>query len=202
MPKETLPTQEIIEVADIQNDALVLRDGGLRKILLVSGVNFELKSEEEQNLILLTYQELLHAINFPLQILIHTRHLNIAGYLATIADRQQRETNQLLKQLIGDYHDFINGFVNSNPIMTKSFFVVVPYQPGISLEKVGRGVLGILGRRAAATAGSGEPKADDFRQLEQQVGQVISGLGLIGLRAVPLNKDELLELLSKVYNVQ
>jgi len=206
MAQDILPTQEIIEVATIENDALVLKTGGLRKILLVSGINFELKSEEEQDLILLTYQELLHSLNFPLQQLIHTRRLNIENYLLSLTDRQLREDSPLLKKLIGDYRDFIQSFVQNNPIMSKKFFVVIPYERGVDLAGAGRavrrGIWGIFRRPSGRLEPIETPQSEDFAKLNQRAEQVANGLGLIGLRAVPLNKDELVELLYNFYNAR
>ncbi len=201
MTKETLPTQELIPIEDIKNDTLILNNGGLRKILLVSGVNLELKSEQEQELTILTYQDLINSLDFPIQQLIHTRKLNIEDYLRKIGLRQQNEKQPLLKNLIEDYQKFVGDFVSQNPIMTKSFFLVVPHQPLASLKQTGRavrkGVLGIFRRQPGTLIEAAE---EDFRQLEQKVEKIINNLAQIGLRALPLNREEISELLYNLYN--
>src|SRR3989344_3368735 len=127
--KEAASTQQFIEVADIKNDVVVLKSGGLRKILAVSGVNIDLKSEEEKNLILSSFQNILNSLNFSLQCFVHSRKLNIDSYLETLSGRIPQETNELLKNQIIEYQTFIKALVAENAIMQKSFFVVVPYDP-------------------------------------------------------------------------
>jgi len=143
MPKEALPTQQFIEIEAIQNDAVILKNGGLRKILMVSGVNFDLKSEEEQQLIIYAYQGFLNSLNFSLQQFIHSRKLNIENYLNKLEQVQNKETNELLKNQIGEYREFIKSLISENAIMNKTFFVVVPYDP-IQISEAAAG--------AAATA--------------------------------------------------
>lgn len=207
MAKETLPTQKIIALDHIENDALVLKSGGLRKILMVAGVNFDLKSEEEQNLMIFAYQNFLNSLNFSIQQFIHTRKINIDDYLARIEQLKNKEGGELLKNLISEYKEFIGSLVSQNPIMSKTFFVVVPYD-FIALPKAGKNIIkklsGLFNLSAeVGPPASGQPANIDqnhFVQLEQRVEQVITGLLQIGLRAVPLNEQELLELFYNLYN--
>ena len=211
---EALPTQEIIAVDRIENDALILKNGALRKVLMVSGINFALKSEEEQNLIIFTYQNFLNSLNFSLQQFIHTRKLNIDDYLAKIAQLQNSEKSDLLKNLIGEYKEFVGSLVAQNPIMSKSFFVIVPYDP-VNIPEAGKAVFkkffGLFRKNDIQSAeqspaeslrdhGAGPTAPENFSQLEQRVDQVTAGLSQIGLRVVPLNKEELSELLYNLYN--
>ena len=201
MPKETLPTQELIPIEEIKNDTIILSNGGLRKVLIVSGVNFELKSEKEQELIIYTYQDLINSLNFPIQQLIHTRKLNIENYLIKIGARHQAEGQPLLKNLIDDYQKFIANFVSQNPIMTKSFFLIIPYEPIAGLKQAGKAVkksfLGFFRRQEGVLV---EAADEDFRELEQRTEKLVSNLAQIGLRALPLNREEILELLYNLYN--
>jgi len=203
MVAEALPTQNIIAVDRIENNALVLKSGALRKILMVLGINFDLKSEEEQNLIIFTYQNFLNSLNFSIQQFVHTRKLNIEDYLTKVAQLQNSEKNELLKNLIGEYKEFVGSLVAQNPIMSKSFFVIVPYDP-IGLPQAGKTALkkftGLFKKEPVQTAQESPTSIESFTQLEQRVDQVTTGLSQIGLRVVPLNEQELSELLYNLYN--
>lgn len=199
-------TQSFIEVEKIQQDTLILRSGGLRKILIVTGINFDLKSEEEQGLIIYSFQNFLNALNFPVQLFVHSRKLNIDSYLNRLSARQQEEPVELLKNIIGEYQDFIRSFVGQNAIMQKTFFVVVPYDP-VDITAVGKGISTsikrLFGKKENLQLGAEEAqqKFDQHReQINQRVDQVTASLAQIGLRAVPLNDGELTELFYNLYN--
>ncbi len=209
--KEAQPTQKFVEIELVKNGTVILKSGGLRQILLVSGVNFDLKSEEEQNMILGSFQGFLNALNFSIQILVHSRKLNINSYLETLAEREGREPNELLKNQISEYREFIRAFVAENDIMNKSYFVVVPYEP-IKLpggEAVTKGFFGLLKRKGVAKPTERLPEADlkpeeqlekHVEQLTHRTNQIIEGLNQVGLRAIPLNDEELIELFYNLYN--
>ncbi|OGY61975.1 MAG: hypothetical protein A2745_01065 [Candidatus Harrisonbacteria bacterium RIFCSPHIGHO2_01_FULL_44_13] len=208
MPKEALPTQQFIEIEAIQNDAVILKNGGLRKILMVSGVNFDLKSEEEQQLIIYAYQGFLNSLNFSLQQFIHSRKLNIENYLNKLEQVQNKETNELLKNQIGEYREFIKSLISENAIMNKTFFVVVPYDP-IQISEAAAGaaqkIFGLLKKKPPAILEQSEPEKQkqlehNLDQLNQRVDLIISGLTQIGLRAAPLNREEIIELFYNLYN--
>lgn len=206
--RNALPTQQFINAKGVKNGVLILRDGGLRQILLVSGINFDLKSEDEQNAITFAYQNFLNSLNFSLQIFVHSRRVNIEGYIENLKKVEAEETNPLLRTQISEYGEFIKSFTSQNAIMNKSFFVVVPYDsvsvPGFNAAGGG----GLLSRLMGK--GSGDSKAaqeEDDRafmqktgQLAQRTEQVVTGLTQIGLRAVALRDDEIIELLYNLYN--
>src|SRR3989344_7911623 len=139
----TTPTQQFVEIESITNDMVKLKSGGLRKILLVSGVNFDLKSEEEQGLIIYAFQGFLNSLSFSVQVFIHSRKLNIEGYLQKISERENQEPNDLLKNQITEYREFIQTFVSQNAIMDKTFFITVPYDP-VALPQSSAGVTGAI----------------------------------------------------------
>lgn len=199
MPEPTLPTQKFVDVKNIKEGIVYLKNGGLRQIIIVSGVNFDLKSEEEQNLILNTFQNFLNTLDFSAQFLIHSRKMNIDAYLALVKKRKEEEENELLKIQIDEYSEFIRTFVDQNAIINKTFFVVVPYDPlSLSSGSSGGGLLGLFQKTSST-----EQKANlqnNLEQLTHRVDQVISGLELIGLRAAPLEDPELIELFYNLYN--
>ena len=126
---EARPSQQFVDIKEIRNGVVMLRSGALRQIVMVSGVNFALKSEDEQNLILYSYQSFLNSLDFSVQLLVHSRKLDIEKYLLKIKEIEAAETNELLKNQLAEYHEFIKSFVGINDIMNKNFFAVVPYDP-------------------------------------------------------------------------
>ena len=127
-------TQDLIPIKNIKDGVVELNDGSLRRIILVGGMNFDLKSEDEQRVIIGSFQNLVNSLDFSLQINIHSRKLNIEGYLEGLKERKKVTTNSFLKTQIDEYYKFIESFVNENAIMSKSFFITVPYSTGENIN--------------------------------------------------------------------
>jgi type IV secretory pathway VirB4 component len=205
---------ELVDIKEIRNNVVVLKDGGLRQIIMVGGVNFALKSEDEQNLIVQAYQNFLNGIDFPLQVIVHSRKVNIDAYIDTLLKRKENEPSPLLQSQIDEYINFIKDFIEKNSIMEKSFLVVIPfYQKGGALAgapKAAGGLLSMFGgtKKTAAeqSAKQGEDTETTFRenveQLGQRTAQVVAGIADIGLDATPLENQELIELFYNFYNPQ
>lgn len=204
--KTTFPsdaTQQFVEIEEIKEDVVILKGGGLRAILLVAGTNFELKSEEEQDIITGTYQSFLNSLDFSIQIIIHSRKINIDAYLEKMSKIREKESNELLRNQIDEYIQFVKSFVKENEIMTKNFFVVIPYTPG-GVKEMKKGVkkfVPFLGKNKKENS-KDETMEHQVQQLRQRIEQVLVGLERIGLRSVQLNKEELLELYYNLYNPQ
>jgi type IV secretory pathway VirB4 component len=207
---KSLSTQEFVELQEVRDGVVFLKNGALRQLLIVSGVNFDLKSETEQDLMTYAYQNLLNALDFSIQIFIHSRRLNIESYLQKLQERHTQETNELLKTQIAEYLEFIKSFVANNAIMDKTFFVVVPYDP-VYIPQAAKGLMGFV-KKAIPGQQEGSPtsqKKDEsenlqqnLQQLRQRVDQAIAGLQQIGLRAIPLDTEESIELIYNLYNPQ
>ncbi|HEY4507385.1 MAG TPA: TraC family protein [Candidatus Paceibacterota bacterium] len=189
--KSAKPTQDIVPIKEVRDGIVVLKDGGYRAILITSAVNFALKSADEQQGIVMQFQSFLNSINFPVQIFVQSRRLDIRPYVATLEAREREQTNDLMKIQIREYANFIRRFTERNSIMSKSFFVVVPYLPAVT------GVPGI-GRGAAGT--EAERFEEHRTQLEQRVGVVQSGLSRCGVRAAQLGTEEVIELFYRLFN--
>lgn len=201
MPKEpTTPTQELVDVKAIRDGVAYLKRGGMRRILIVSGVNFDLKSEAEQGLILGSFQSFLNTLDFSIQFFIHSRKVNVDAYLASMHARMEEETSELLKIQIAEYVEFIRTFIEENAIISKTFFAVVPYDPAVP-EGAAQGLLSLFRKKPASAAAPPSDNAQGMlAQLERRVNQVIDGLAQIGLRAAPLENDALVELFYNLYN--
>ncbi len=190
------PTQKFVPIADIHDDVVVLKDGQLCMLLLASSVNFALKSAEEQQAILSQFQAFLNSIDFSLQVYVQSRRLDIRPYLEMLKAREVLQDNDLMRIQLREYMEFINTFTSQVEIMTKNFFVVVPYAP------VGVEVKGIS--KFFKQKQSKESRADKFfedrTQLEQRVSVVEQGLNRIGIRTAPLGTNELTELYYHIFN--
>jgi len=196
----TLPTQTFVNIREIRDGVVHLKKGGLRHILIVSGVNFDLKSEAEQTLILNSFQNFLNTLDFSVQFFVHSRKVNVDAYLEAMRGRMNEEESQLLKIQIGEYVEFIRTFVDQNAIISKAFFVVVPYESAAVVEGA-KGILGLFSKKPKVKEKE-KTLQETLEQLEHRVSQVIDGLEQIGLRTVPLGDGELVELFYNLYNPQ
>lgn len=192
-------TQDLVPIEEIRDGIVILRDGGLRTVLIASSINFALKSSDEQTAILLQYQNFLNTIDFSLQIFVNSRELDIRPYIAILEDRLKAQTIDLLKIQVREYIEFVKSFVESTDIMTKSFFIVVPYDPAIFNAAKKSTWLG-FGRKSKTTDKDDTTFQENKSQLEQRVSVVRQGLNSIGVRVAPLGTEELVELYFKLFN--
>ncbi|MEX1997367.1 MAG: hypothetical protein WEA04_01690 [Candidatus Andersenbacteria bacterium] len=199
--KKNKPSQQLIRIAHIRDGVAILNDGTMRATLMVSSVNFALKSEDEQNAIVYAYQDFLNALDFPLQVTVSSRKMDITPYLEEVKERRNKQQNELLRLQMDEYINFVGELVKSADIMTKTFFITVPF----SVQQNKReGFLDRFFKSAKGVAGKLTLTDQEFEhnraQLLQRVEQVAVGLRAIGLRLIPLQTQELLELFYTMYN--
>ena len=198
--KTTSPTQKYLDVAEVKEDVIVLKSGALRSILDVSAINFDLKSTEEQEAIINQYQNFLNSVDFPLQILVSSRKLNMETYLNFLTDKEKGQENELLRLQISEYRNFISQLVNVSNIMDKNFYIIVPFSPIENKEKSFFSNIGSLINPKKNVLEKRENFETYKSQLYQRVDHVIAALSGIGLRIATLKTDELIELLFNSYN--
>ncbi|MFA6338535.1 MAG: hypothetical protein WCW87_00515 [Candidatus Paceibacterota bacterium] len=195
-------TQDFIPMKEIRDGIVVLKDGSLRAIVMTSSLNFALKSEDEQNAIILQFQNFLNSVNFSIQIFAESRKLDIRPYIALLENRLKDQVSDLMKIQTGEYIEFIRTFTESTNIMTKSFFIVIPYSPAIlNIKKSTFG--GILPQKDKPTSKKADQSFDfeEHRtQLEQRISVVEQGLVRCGVRVVQLGTEEIIELFYKLFN--
>ncbi len=195
--KSASTTQKFVPIKEIRDGVVILNDNSMRAVLIASSVNFSLKSSDEQIATLSQYQSFLNSLDFNLQIYIQSRHLDIGPYLKIVEDRMKDQTNELIRIQTSEYIDFIRTFTQNNNVMTKRFFVVVPYSPSILQGKTG--ITSFLPNKKAPMPE--ESKFEENRsQLEQRVGVVAEGLNRAGVRTQLLKTEELIELYFKIFN--
>ena len=189
-------TQDFVAISDIKDNVIIQKNGQMNSVLLASSVNFALKSIDEQRAILQQFQSFLNTLDFSLQIHMQSRRLNINPYLAVLAKLEDTQDNDLMRVQLREYIEFIRSFTTDVDVMSKNFFVVVPYTP--SKVNLGKG-LGLFSPGNKKITSDTEFE-ENRTQLEQRVSLVAEGLGRIGVRTITLGKDELVELYYHIYN--
>ncbi len=196
----TIPTQKYLDFAEIKDDTVTLKDGTLRAVLLVSSINFSLKSEDEQNATIAAYVSFLNSIDFPIEMVIQSRRLNIDNYMENLNTQEREQSNELLRSQIADYREFIKELVELSDIMSKKFYVVIPYVPGkIESRSFMSRVSSIF--TPAKVIKLKEKKFQDYKDLlDKRLEHVMSGLASMSLNSVRLDTQSLIELYYTTYN--
>jgi hypothetical protein len=194
------PTQQYLDVAEIKEDVIILKNGTLRAVLAVSAINFELKATNEQEAIIGQYQNFLNSVDFPLQILISSRKLNIDTYLDFLITKEKQQKTELMRMQISEYKNFITQLVSMSEIMDKSFYLIVPFSPIENQEKSFFSNLSSMLNKKRTILEKRESFETYKNQLYQRVDHLTAGLSGIGVRIIPLRTKELIELLFNSYN--
>jgi len=170
-------TQQFLPIKEIKEGIIILKNGQWRSILMASSINFGLLSKEEQEAIIYQYQNFLNSLDFTIQILVQSRKLNITGYLKKLKEIEDQQESELLRIQAREYREFIKSLAEMTNLMTKNFYVVIPFYP---------------------------PSSKDFsrwkNQFDQRRAYVIEGLRRVGINSVPLGNEEIIELLWSFYN--
>ncbi len=194
--------QKHLEIKEIKDDVIILKSGGLRALLMTTSLNFALKSTEEQDAIIIRYQDLLNSLDFPIQVVAVSRKFNIAPYIKTLEEKHAKQENELLKIQTLEYIDFIKGLTEMTNIMTESFYLVIPFAPQATQAVKKMGLFSKLSGKFKKE--QPEAKQEEFKEqknnLWQRVEFVATGLRRMGIKAAPLKTNELIELFYKLYN--
>ncbi len=194
-------TQDFVPIKEVRDGIVVLKDGELRAIVLANSVNLSLKSADEQRATIIQFQNFLNTLDFSVQISVQSRKLDIRNYLNLLEDRIKVQSEPLLKLQTREYIEFIKNFTENVDIMTKNFFVVVPYtyisfKPSINIFKK------FFGKKNGQEETAKEQL--DFEekrsQLEQRVNVIQQGLSQCGIKSAQLGTEEVVEVFYKVFN--
>ena len=192
-------TQEFVPIKEVRDGVIILKDGGLRAIVLANSVNLSLKSSDEQKATILQFQSFLNTLDFPIQISVQSRKLDIRPYLLLLENRMKVQSEPLLKLQTGEYIEFIRNFTESVNIMTKSFFIVVPYTH--TRLKSDSDILGKIFRRKSEERGAEQLDFEEKRsQLQQRVSVIQQGLSRCGINSAELDTEAVVEVFYKVFN--
>lgn len=194
-------TKQFVEIQEIRDNILVLKDGSLRQILKVGSINFELKSQDEQIAILQGFKNFLNTLDFSLEIMVMSRRLNISGYLAFIDGLIEDQQNELMRIQAIDYSKFIKELTQLANIMDKEFFTIVPFYLG---PRAGKGIGDALKSLFKPSEIAKNLSPEEFNtykiQLNQRVNLVFENLFSLGLTPKVMDGDELINLYYRFYN--
>ncbi|MBT3230571.1 hypothetical protein HN358_02195 [Candidatus Uhrbacteria bacterium] len=194
------PTQRFLDIAEIRENAVVLKDGTLRGVFMVSSINFALKSQDEQQATVQSYMQFLNGLEHSIQVVIQSRKMNIDAYMEALKEQERTISNDLLRTQIVDYRAFVNELVELGEIMQKKFYIVVPYDPASDKQK------GFMTKVSAAIMPASLVKLNEkkFKErhsaLLQRMNIIQNGLVGMGLQSVMLDTQGLIELYYTVYN--
>ncbi len=192
-------SQKIISVDTIRDSVVVLKNGGLRVVIEAEGINFELKSPEEQTALISAFQEFLVGLDFSLQLMVYSRRINIDSYIKKIQSLTANETNPLIKNNIAEYTNFLYSFLEEYNVMNKKFYVVVSYAPASIKASMIPGWTGSQ-TKSQIDVNAEEEFQRGKQQLETRVNVMSDGLSRMGIRPRVLTTEELVGLFYNLYN--
>jgi hypothetical protein len=194
-------TQKYLEIDSIKDDIVNMKDGSIRAVLMVSGLNMELRSGDEQGMIISVYQSMLNSLEFPIQILVQSRRVDLTSYLSTLESSANQQTIPLLKDQTYEYIVFLKNILSSVNVMDKRFFVVVPFYPSV-VTQGSEGILSFLGIKKKST-GAGVVATNNnlnIQSLKKRVDITVSLLSDVNLTGTALPTEALIELFYACYN--
>lgn len=194
------PTQRYLDISEIREGMVILKDGTARAVLLVSSINFALKSHDEQQAILQGYMQFLNGLEYPLQIVIQSRKMNLDSYFSLLAEQQRTQINELLKAQTREYVSFVKQLVDLGQIMSKRFFVVIPYDPLTNKQRNFLYRLGDALSPVKILRLQSKQYEDRKRELTKRVAYIQGQLSAMGLSSERLDTQGLIELYYSVYN--
>ncbi len=199
-PKPGPATQRFLDIAEIRDDMVILKDGTVRAVLLVSSINFALKSGDEQEAIIQSYMTFLNGLEYPIQVVIQSRPMNIDNYLQRLIEQQKITKNDLLRAQIADYRNFVSELVELGQIMQKRFYLVIPYDPISNRRKNFWTRFQEVLSPASAAKLNKKQIADRIEQLSRRSEMISGQLGSMSLTSARLDTQGLVELYYEAYN--
>ncbi|MDB5266768.1 MAG: hypothetical protein JWN89_583 [Parcubacteria group bacterium] len=202
MAESSTSTQSFVPIKEVRDGVLILKDGGMRAVLIASSLNFSLKAEDEKNAILFQFQDFLNSLDFSVEIIIQSRKLDIRPYIALLEEQEKKQVNDLMRIQTTEYIQFIKSFTEGTNIMTKQFFVVIPYSPATLSTGSVSGLSSLFGSKTAKEKVSVSDAVfeENRTQLEQRVSVVEQGLIRTGIRVKRLDTESVIELFYKAFN--
>lgn len=196
-----LSTKQFVEIQEIKDEIVIIKDGSLRQVIGVGSTNFELKSQDEQMAILQSFRDFLNALDFSIEIMVMSRKLNIGKYLAFVNELAENQQHELMKIEAVEYSKFIRELTQLANIMDKEFFVVIPFYIG---PRVGKGIKGTIKSIFKPSETVKELTPEEFdsykSQLNQRVNLVFENIAGLGLTPKVLEQEELINLYYRFYN--
>lgn len=196
------PSQDFVPIEQVRDGILVLKDGSLRAVLMASSINIVLKSANEQAGIITQFQNFLNSLDFSVQVFIQSRELDIRPYLNLLEERYRAQPSDLMKIQVREYIEFVKNFVGSASIMTKGFYIIVPYTPNFMGSGPTENIKALFAQNRGGNVQISLPVFEEYRsQIEQRVSVVAQGLARTGVRVAQLGTEEVIELFYSLFNI-
>lgn len=208
-PQKDSTTQKYLPFSEIRDNCIFMKDGSTRMVLRVHALNFNLKSEEEQDAIIMGYQRFLNSLRFPIQIIVRSLKVDIEGYLQKLKTVAVRQQNSLLQEQTYRYIDFLTNLVDMAQIMRKDFYIVVPFDQDLERSVRDVGMFGmfrsfwsaITAEESVASIREKRRRAETMKKGNlERVNQVKTALESVGIKSVELKKEEIIRLMMDHYN--
>jgi type IV secretory pathway VirB4 component len=195
-------TQNSLLISEIKDGIVIMHDGSMRGVILGSAINFDLMSPQEQNSVEFSYQGFLNSLHFPIQIVVKSQKIDLDPYIEKLQARRNDQPNELLGLLMEDYIANITALVDEVNIMDKQFYIVVPFQPPATENKSKNIITKLqMAMQSTPQITVGEEDFKKYKsELASRMSLVASGLTQMGIRAIALNTQELIDLYYTSYN--
>jgi type IV secretory pathway VirB4 component len=198
--KINVSTQQYLDIAEIKDNTVIMRDGTLRAVLSVSSINFALKSEDEQNAVISSYVSFLNNLSSTVQIVIQSRELNVDGYLENLRQIENEQVNRLLKTQTSEYINYVQELISMGKIMSKRFYVIISYSPFTDQHKSFFSLL-MESFKPATYLQIKESRFVKYKEaLDRRVDSIMASLSSLGVDVNQLNTQEVIELFYNSYN--
>lgn len=195
-------TQNSLQIAEIRDGVVILKNGAYRAVVMAQSINFDLMSPQEREGVEQAYQSFINSLYFPVQITMRSQRVDLKGYLEKLDKRRQNQSNVLLSLIMEDYIAYIDYLSQTSNIMEKQFFVVVPYDPPITQSVANKATkFSNIFKKSADIITISEKDFNNAKtELKTRVQAVLESMNQMGVQAIPLNTQELIELYYDVYN--
>ena len=200
-------TQNTLQIAEIRDGIVIMNDGSFRSVVMVKSINFDLMSPQEQEAVEYSYQGFLNSLYFPIQIFLRSQKVDLQPYIAKLDKIRTEHDNMLLALLMEDYIGYIDALSEQTNIMSKRFYVVIPFFPVVDAQKAllqsknfFSGIADIFSKAEKHVVINEADLENAKTELRNRVQSVLSGLLQCGIQGLPLDTQELIELYYDTYN--
>jgi hypothetical protein len=199
MPKILASTQQHLDIYDIDQGMVILKNGSARIVLSCTAVNFDLLSEVEQDAIIAAYSALLNSLSFPIQVVVRSKKMDISFYLDQLKEVEKEQTNKFLKKRIASYRQYVEQLISKNEVLDKSFYVIIPHQEMV-LTSPENPLKKLFSRGKTVSFSKSQVLKKARIQLEPKKEHLIKQFNKIGIQTKQLGTQELIELFYDIYN--
>lgn len=206
-PSNPNSTQNTLQIAEIRDGVVIMNDGTYRSVVMAKSINFDLMSQSEQEAVEYAYQGFLNSLYFPIQIFLRSQKVDIGPYIDRLDKIRTEHDNMLLALLMEDYISYIDILARSTNIMDKKFYIVIPYASTPAAEKALEsnrsfisGFVELFNKKEMHVVINEKELENAKTELRNRVQAVMAGLQQCGVKSLPLDTEELIELYYDTYN--